>query len=286
MTHHQAMRPAQLPLPYRDVAVAVDGSARSLDALGPARRLARLHGAGLSLVTVARPGDRSGAEAILASTADQAGDAVHHATVLEGEDPAEALGRFDDEHPETLLCLTTRGRHPLARTVLGSVAAGVVAHSSQVVALVGPRCDLGDDEPVDRMVVSLDGSVEGEAILPWAEAWSRAVSVPMTLVHVVYPLVPPEAGVAPAQDQLDELGYLRGIRRRLQADGCDVTGLVVQHPDPPDAIVDVVQGFPRVVVAGASTDRHPFTEVFARSTTATVLRASTAPVLVASRPTS
>jgi nucleotide-binding universal stress UspA family protein len=278
------MLPGALRLPYRRVAVAVDGSDRALDALGPALRLARLHDAALQVVTVARPGDRAGAEAILATAARRAGDVTVEATVLEGEDPAATLGRFDDEHPETLLCLTTRVQRPIARAVLGSVAAGVVAHSTQVVALVGPRCDLGGDAPIDQMVVSLDGSDEAEAILPWAEAWSGAISLPITLVHVVYPLVPPEAAVAPTAAQMDELRYLRRVAREMQADGHAVRDLVVQHPDPPGAIIDVVEGLPRSVVAAASTDRHPFTEVIVRSTTATVLRASTAPVLVASRP--
>jgi nucleotide-binding universal stress UspA family protein len=273
------------PVPYRHVAVAVDGSDRALDALGPAQRLARLHGAGLWLVTVGRPDGRAEAEEVLAVAGHRAGDLVQEATVLVGDDPGAVLGRFDDEHPEALLCLTTRGRRPLARAVLGSVAARVVAHSSQVVALIGPRCELGADEHIDRVVVSLDGSTEGEAILPWATAWSTAASLPMVLVHVVYPLVPPEAGVAPTVAQMDELGYLRRVARQLEDRGHDVLDLVIQHPDPPDAIVDVVRDFPRSVVAAASTDRHPFTEVFGRSTTATVLRSSSAPVLVASRPT-
>jgi nucleotide-binding universal stress UspA family protein len=273
------------PLPYRHVAVAVDGSDRATDALGPARRIARLHDVGLWLVTVARPGDRSEAEAVLAAASRRAGDLVRDVTVLVGEDPAAVLGRFDDEHPEALLCLTTRGRRPLARAVLGSVATRVVAHSSQVVALVGPRCDLGGDEQINRIVVSLDGSTECEAILPWVTAWSTAASLPMILVHVVYPLVPPGARIPPTREQMDELGYLRRIARQLEDDGHDVLDLVIQHPDPPDAIVDVVRDFPRSVVAAASTDRQPFAEVFARSTTATVLRSSTAPVLVASRPT-
>lgn len=267
---------------YREVAVAVDGSERALDAIGPARRIAEAHGAGLSLVTVAAPGARADAEAAVQRALEAVGEPVP-TTIVDHDDPGEALGRFDDEQPETLLCLTTRGRRPALRGLLGSVATAVVAHSGQAVALVGPRCDL-ESRPIRRLVACLDGSEEGEAILPWATRWSSAADLRLVLVHVVYPLPPPVTRLPPTDRQMDELGYLREVVRRLDDIGHDALDMLVQHADAPRAIADIVGDLPGSVVAAASTDRHPFTEVFAASTTAQVLRTSTAPVLVASRP--
>jgi nucleotide-binding universal stress UspA family protein len=270
--------------PYQRVAVAIDGSDRALDAVGPARAIATLHGAGLVLVTVAASGDAPGAAGALLEAAVAAVGPVDDAITLPGSDPGPVLGRFDDEHPETLLCLTTRGRRPLARAVLGSVAAAVVSHSSQAVALVGPNCRLGADQAIDRVVACLDGSPQAEVVLPWATGWSAATGARLVLVHVIYPRVPPEARVAPMQHEVDEAAYLRTVAHRLRAEGHEVLDLLVQHADPAEAIGDVVRDLPHSIVVAATTDRSPFAEAFTGSTTARVLRSSTAPLLVASRP--
>jgi nucleotide-binding universal stress UspA family protein len=271
------------PSPYRGVAVALDGSGRAIDAVGPARRIAKLHGAELSLVTVAPAGERRRAAEMLEAAKDRVGG-VDEIVVIDDDDAAAALGRFDDEHPEILLCLTTRGRRPLVRTLLGSVATDVVAHSRQALALIGPRCGLQDDQPIRRIIACLDGTAEGEAILLWATRWATLTGRKLILAHVVYPVEASEVTGTLSHDGLDTLSYLRDVANRLQEDGRAVIDLVIEHTDPPVAIVDLVQDLPYSIVAVASTDRHPFSEVFARSTTAEVLRSSNAPVLVASRP--
>jgi nucleotide-binding universal stress UspA family protein len=279
------MPPSTLPSHYRWIAVPLDGSEHALEAVGPAQRLAALHDAALWLVAVAPPGRTAEAEAALTAGQAEVGGTDTRGTVLVGSDPARALADFDDEHPEALLCLTTRGRRPLGRALFGSVGAAVVRHSTQAVALVGPACGRAGDAPVDRLLVCLDGTPEAEVILPSAAAWSDATGVGMVLVHVVYPLVAPEARVAPTDEQMAELAYLRAVAVGLRADGHDVVDVVVQHPHPPEPILGLADDLTGAVVCIATASRGPLVEAVVGSVTAEVLRSSPVPVVVASRGT-
>lgn len=273
------MTPTRL---YHRVAVPLDGSERALAAIGPAQRLARLHDAELELVTVVDDGSDPAAR--LAAGRSVAG---RHAstTTLHHDDPAAGLARFDRDNPETLMCLTTRGRHPLAAAVLGSVAQALVTRTSQAVVLVGPACDRSAEPPIEQLVVCLDGTPEGEAILPWATSWGRATNVSLALLHVIYPLVDPEARVPPTMEQRDQIQYLAAQARRLREASLDVGDHLVQDTHPASAIIDRLDHLPRSLVAIATTDRHPVARALVGSTTAEVLRSATAPILVASRPT-
>lgn len=267
---------------YERIAVCLDGSSRALDAIGPARRLARLHGARLWLVTVDDGYDDPRERLDLDLLPDD--DLVGGSIVLDMQDStAETLGRFDDQHPETLLCLTTRGRHPLARSLLGSVAGAVVRHSSQAVALVGPRCSKEDVPPISSFIVALDGSAEAEVALDWAAKWSATTTMPLALVQVIHPLPPPEAGIASSNDTSENLRYLPQVAQRMRADGHDVVSLGTQDPEPPEAIIEAAQKFDRSVIFMAPTDRLPAAQVALGSTTSTVVRGSPVPVVVVSR---
>lgn len=268
--------------PYRHVAVALDGSERALRALPVARGVARLFDADLWLVTVA---DSLDAEACLAHARRQAGagaGAVRE-VVLEGDDPAAALGRFDDEHPETLLCMSTRGRSPATRAVLGAVASAVVRHSSQALLLVGPSCREDVGEISGFLIVCLDGTPGGEAVLPWVDRWAGSTGLTVAPLRVTYPLPDPEARIPPSADQFDDLAYSGRITRRLEAAGHQVVDLSHADPDPATAIITTAERLPGSIAVMASTDRHPAAAALLGSTAAEVLRRSPVPVLLASR---
>jgi nucleotide-binding universal stress UspA family protein len=265
---------------YRRIMVPLYGSDRALAALGPARRLARLHAASLWLVTVAAPDTTDESEAILAAGLRAAGEPAPDVTVLRGRDAASELTGLLRDHAATLMCLTTRARGPLGRTLFGSVAHAIIRRCDEAIVLVGPACDVSETSAVRRMLVCLDGTAEAEAILPWATRWSVATKVPLVLVRVVYPLVEPAARVPPTEEQLDELGYVRGVALRLEREGYRVADVTVQHPFTPDAIVDLAADMPGALVtlsspmAGQSVDAID-------STAGRIIRASSVPVVVA-----
>lgn len=267
---------------YSRVLVPLDGSDRALAALGPARRLARLHHAQLGVVTVAAPETTDAEiEAVVAAGLRVAGDPAAPAIVLRGLDAASELARLDREYQDTLLCLTTRARRPLGRAVLGSVARDVVRASDQALVLVGPRCAPTDAGGFHRLLVCLDGTPEGEIILSWATRWSVASGLPLALMRVVYPLVDPASRIAPTEEQLDQLGYVYRVARRLERDGYQVAGATVQHPSTSAAIIDFAAANPDALIAVSTADPDPLAEALEGSIAAQVVRSSSAPVIVA-----
>jgi nucleotide-binding universal stress UspA family protein len=269
---------------YDRVLVPIDGSARASRAIGHGQRLARLHDASLWLVAVATP-DFGHRDAEMALEQAAGGHTPSpRTTIIEGDDAAVELARLDREHPRALVCMSTRGHRGTRRAFLGNVSAAVVRRSDQAVVLIGPRCRTAADTPINRLIVSLDGTEEGEAVLEWAIPWVDATRLQLILTHVVYPLVPPAARIPPTGDQLAELGYLAGVRDRLRTSGHEVIDMTIQHPDTPDAIADLAEGHSDCIVAVATSGPGPLTELVAGSNAWRVAASSTVPVLLVSRP--
>lgn len=267
---------------YTRVLVPLDGSDRALEALGPARRLARLHRAELGVVTVAAADAASDAAAAIVDAGRRAaGDLEVHGVMLSAIDVASELARLDRDHPEILLCLTTRARRPLGRALFGSIAREVVRRSDQAIALVGPRCDLTNTRDVRRLLVCLDGTPQGEVILPWAKRWSTTTGLPLILIRVVYPLIDPAARIPPTETQLDELGYVRRVALELERDCYRVDDVTVQHPSAPEAITDLAADIPDVLLAVSTANAGLLSEALEGSTFARVIRTSSVPVIVA-----
>jgi nucleotide-binding universal stress UspA family protein len=135
------------------ILVPLDGSERALAACGPARRLARLHGATLGLVTVAGPDATSGEiHAIIEAGRLAMGDVATEAVVVRGSEsgfdarpvrpgtPRDAAVPDDPgasparpraaRQPRLGLLAVSTATAGLADVVDGSVAAEVVRGSS------------------------------------------------------------------------------------------------------------------------------------------------------------
>ncbi len=191
--------------------------------------------------------------------------------------------RLIHDEPETLLCLSTQARGPLGRLLFGSVAREDVRRADRPVVLAGPACDMAKTQPVGRIIVCLDGTPEGEAILPWAVQWSTGTGVPLVLVRAVYPLVEPSARVPPTEQQLDEYGYLREVAKRLEREGLRVSEVTVPHPWPPQALTNLAADVPGAILAVSAAGA--VAETLEGSTAAQIVRGSSVPVLVAGRST-
>jgi nucleotide-binding universal stress UspA family protein len=203
--------------------------------------------------------------------------------VLHGDDPAIELARFDREHPGTLLCMTTTGRTALGRLLFGSVSRIVVSRSDQAQVVVGPRCRTRSGHTPGQLLVCLDGSRDAESILRWAERWHSGTDLELVLVHIMYPVPPPEARVPPSPEQTARLRYVRRVADRLAADGHRVAESVVQHTDVREAVFQVTAEHPAGMIAVATGHPSPLGEMVVGSTAAELIRWSPTPVLVASR---
>ena len=275
---------------YDAIAVPLDGSDAALRAVGPARRLAGIFGARLTLVSVRTPAlERStSVEEVLAAgqrVARSSGAELVDTLVLDEPDAAAALGRYDADDPTTLICTSTRGRGAVRRAVLGHTALSVVRHSPFAVVLVGPQCDIAATDPIDPIdpiITCLDGTPAAEAVLPWVEAWSRATGAPVALIRVVYPMGAPGLVDPPSPEQLHDLRYLDRVASRLRTDGIDVRTEVLPHEQPLAAIRESVHGLSGALIAVATTHPGAFEDLVAGSISAELIRSAEVPVLVCS----
>lgn len=266
------------------IAVPLDGSDIAVRAVGPGRRLARVHGARLVLVTVATPevGGATRAHNILAASRLVAGDDVETLTI-EADDARRALAEFDADHPATLVCMTTRGHGALRRKLLGGVALAVVRDSPHAVVLVGPRCNPDLDTPIDPIIVCLDGTGEAEVVVPWATRWAQTTNAALLLVHVVYPAAAPEARVPPSLQLIEQLDYLPALSQQLTAEHPNIRHLTIADTDPAAAIRDATDGYSNAMFAIATSHPGPVTDLLVGSIAAHVIRTAEVPVLVVSK---
>lgn len=168
----------------RLILVPLDGSEFSEAALGTGIDLARRWGARLEIVTVhesipaldpglwetaSREWSERYIEAVAQRLENEAGFDVS-ATTLNGS-PAEAIQRHVVASGADLIVMATHGRGPMSRFWLGSTADGLVRQAAVPILLLRPEEDAADQmsgfEP-KKVVVPLDGSLESEAVLPYA----------------------------------------------------------------------------------------------------------------------
>ena len=213
---------------YDTILVPVDGSPFAEQVLPLAATVARKCGMALELVKVHRtyrPGygqdtmltalelegrDRAFSGDYLRRTAARiAGDNGIRVTQRLLDDPspyAEAICGEAARVDASMIAMTTHGRTGLLRTVRGSVADGVLKHTTLPVLLWRPA----EEEPRALMLapthvlVALDGSTWAEMVLPAAAALASVLGARLTLMKVVAPVV---AMVPAAAAMLGELPY-------------------------------------------------------------------------------
>jgi nucleotide-binding universal stress UspA family protein len=197
--------------------------------------------------------------------------------------------------------MATRGRGPLGRFWLGSVADRLVRQASIPIVLVQPK-DVAPDlviEPmIRRVLIPLDGSELAEQILEPALALGQAIPAEYTLLRVVKQMTP--ASYDPANKrvsglreshmkQLQELDrqhwteaqeYLERAAERLRARSLTVQTRVVAHEQPAAAILDDAQQHPVDLIALATHGRGGLKRLLLGSVADKVLRGATIPVLV------
>ncbi|MGY1633493.1 universal stress protein [Geodermatophilus sp. SYSU D01186] len=167
------------------IAVGVDGSPSSEDALRWAAEQARLTGQELHAVTawgLPLPYD-----APVTGEVDWSGDAAAAlekslATVLGAADAPRVVRHVQEGHPAgvlvdaardaDLLVVGSRGHGRLPGLLLGSVSQHVVAHATCPVVVVH-----GHRAPTGLVIVGVDGSPESEQALRWAARQSLASGV-------------------------------------------------------------------------------------------------------------
>jgi nucleotide-binding universal stress UspA family protein len=264
---------------YDTIVVPLDGSPFAEQVLPLAATVARKCGMALDLVKVHRtyrPGygqetmlaafelegrDRAFSADYLRRTASRIADEnairVTHRLVDDPSPYAEAICGEAVRVNASMIAMTTHGRTGLLRTMRGSVADGVLRHTTLPVLLWRPV----EGEPPALMLspthilVPLDGSTWAEMVLPAAVALASVLGARLTLLKVVAPVV---AMVPAAAAMLGELPYV-GTGSAAPMIDDDATRRAVERAQGYlEHVLDRVRfEHPELVVAGhVFTDDH------------------------------
>jgi nucleotide-binding universal stress UspA family protein len=199
-----------------------------------------------------------------------------------------------------LVIMTTHGRGVLGRFWLGSVADNLLRELPVPLLLVRPREDappLEVEPEVRRVLVPLDGTPLGEAVLEQAITLGSLLEAEYLLVHVIPPLEPVayqvgaqaagalESAVAHAeavhkQIRQEAEEYLEGGARRLRDRGLRVRTRVTVGGQPGVAILREADLLGADLIALETQGHRGLSRMLLGSVADKVVRGATIPVLV------
>jgi nucleotide-binding universal stress UspA family protein len=311
---------------YRTILVPLDGSRFSEYALPWALALARRHGAGLALTTVAdlAPPMSGGGDGERVPTADgrERGMALAEEylqgveerirgtgfggqvawTVLPPGNVAASLVRHLGEVEAELTVMTTHGRGPLQRAWLGSSADGYIRRSPRPVLLIRPEDEAeGEDGPLSldripdlprRVALPLDGSRAGERLVEYAPGVADP-DARYLLVRAIPPMLPGGSPYLPhvVREQEDHERVRRAAREYLEgvAAGLPQGRAEVRVPtsgQAGEAILDLAGEEDVDLIAMSTSGRGGVARLLLGSVADKVIRGAPCPVLLYRAPES
>lgn len=117
-----------------------------------------------------------------------AGRATVVKSVMLTGNPAEQIVEYADKEGIGLIVIATHGQSGIKRWAMGSVADRVVRAATKPVALIrakGARADVRETGVLNKALVPLDGSKEGEAVIPYIEELASRLNVKVILLQVL-----------------------------------------------------------------------------------------------------
>jgi nucleotide-binding universal stress UspA family protein len=216
---------------YESIVVPMDLSTPHPPSVGFAEAIAGRCGAAIRLVTVSPPGiDHRDDELALEKLTEYVDGYDVRSEVIGSDDVAGAV--LAAAAGDSLLCLETHARGPLAGLVLGSVAADVLRRTARPVLLVGPSAR--PDPALERVEVCIDGPDAAAALGPVATEWALRFRLWPRLVSVWVPGALhrfPHAAAAGALLEKTADEFAEQLR-------LDIEWEVLRAPAAPGAIVD------------------------------------------------
>ena len=301
---------------FNKILVPLDRSALAEQAIGPAAAIARAAHSTIDIVVVHEPFPFAGyvdfpwtteeptfelkyAEAIGAEIKSGAGVSTTCAVLRGG--PAEMIAQRAVDGGADLIVMTSHGRTGFSRTWLGSVADAVMRHVSIPVLMLRPErpaLHRGAAVPrIERILVSVDGSMASNSILPAAAELAKASGATLSLLRVVpivpilmpydpalpittLPLIPDSVATKRLADESAE--QIEGMARNLHDEtGLSVEGHVIVGENTAKSIVDFATAHRMDVIAMATHGRGA-SRMLLGSIADKVLRSSGLPILLQS----
>ena len=204
--------------------------------------------------------------------------------------PAMEILRVAEEEQCGLVAMSTHGRNPLVRGILGSVTDQVVHHATLPVLTVTPQKAQQYQETegsfLNTVILPLDGSELAERARPYVEKLARSLSLEVLLVRVValdYPAYATgwfaDMSRIPYQLEPQAAKYLQSVAQGLEWKGLKVKTKVF-HGSPTQALLDVAQETPNSMVAMTTHGRSGVSRWLMGSVSDAMVRASGDPVLI------
>jgi nucleotide-binding universal stress UspA family protein len=277
--------------PIRTIMVGTDFSAPAATALGWASSLARAHGASLLLVhAIAQqdhgltPDETRAALAGLAAV--ETGHGLQVRVEMREGAAAEVIAKVAGESQADLLVIGSRGRNPISRLLLGSVADATLKRVTLPTLVVHPA-DSQRRPSCGRLLVGMDFSPEADRAAafasrlaaPRAEAvvsllHASAIATPFVGIEVpAVPIVEPAETDAPARE---------GLARRVKdlgGHGVRIEGLCCPGA-PVEAMRDIGQQQDADMLVVGTTGPTGAARVLLGSVAADLVHQADRPVLV------
>jgi nucleotide-binding universal stress UspA family protein len=258
---------------FGTVIVPLDRSRETEAAIPYGATLAQQAGAELELLTVtASDGDTSAAHDYLADTADRYGIKANLTTTHTNDTTATILHAASQ--PDTLLCMRTHARGPIAEITLGSISEDIVRHNPHPLVLIGPNCAPAPQR-YSSLIVALDGSPLAEHILPIAADWSTHLHLTPWLFQVLPQPAPPEA----ATTDIYETNYVHRHAQQLTRSGIPTEYETARDRNPHSAICRFAQTRPNPIIALTTHGRSGLSRLALGSVALQTAHHATAPVL-------
>ncbi|HEU5254237.1 MAG TPA: universal stress protein [Solirubrobacterales bacterium] len=277
------------------VLVGFDGSDGGRDALELARVLAEATGAGVLVVAVLPYGplpipyellEEEEAERAqpLFDEAKRRLDGLEVETrAFGGGTPAGVINDLAEREKIDALVVGSPHRGPVGRTLIGSVADGLL-HGAPCEVLTVPRGYAEEEHgPFRTIAVAYDDTPEAKAALARAEAIALACRATVVVYTVAAPVavVPGAAGYTPAIPP--EAGPIvtravKGVDERLAATGRVLSGV------PAPALAEACEEIGADLLVAGSRGYGPLARVFLGSVSTQLMHKAPCPVLVVPRP--
>ncbi len=190
---------------FNKILVPLDGSKLAEKALPYAEEMVIEFGSKVTLLSAGAPEDTplhdeyyqylnktypAVEERIKKTVASPAKKKVKIDTALTGRiglvnDAAAEILDYADKQDFNMIIMATHGRTGAMRWVLGDTANKVARAFSCPLLLIRAKTDVPESVHIKKILVPLDGSKEGEAVLPYVEAFAAKLKPEIILLHVV-----------------------------------------------------------------------------------------------------